>query len=388
MLLAETITTEAHEQEQKRNASFSTTTDTNEMVSQKAGASDAIDWHAIVQHLHGKTGTTTKPTLTGASKKSRSSNKSKNHNQSAQPSRLYIRVRVTDPNEEHRIMVENYLNMAAEFGTSSQAAGHSFESICEKFLPVALKRVLNHRFRFNRQDAEDIAQEAILSVWTWLNSYITEEFSEQEQGEQEHGRPYLENFSRMINLTIRNAIANWLQHQYRARNQFPNNGQPIKYIRLERIYSQSDAPEQLWLFGREVKLSHSTRSRSSNIPSPGNHETLTMYDPLDVPEVHVEQRELMKELAAAIAEMKRSNPHYATVLLEHVKGWSYQQIADQNNWTLDQVKKYLSRARKWLVNYFATASNTTNEKEGLAQAQRVKRTTTKLSAEEWQVAAD
>jgi DNA-directed RNA polymerase specialized sigma24 family protein len=422
MMLLTATTTETTEQEQTRNASSSCVTNNSVPAIQTGSATSEIDWGTIVRHLSG-------------------------HNQLTQfvlpptpmPMPVRVLVEVTDPNEENRELVECYLQAAAHDGVSSLEASQAFRPIAEKFLPHILRRLLGGRkYNLQKEDAEDIAQEVILSTWNWLNSYLsnnsgsaeTRDGEQQGQGQQEQRQEQkkeLNNFWQLITIIVRNCTANWLQHHYRARSRSKVNKQssteaavinPVRFVSLHHVPSSYILKSRIRDFGRELELSPSHYSkavRGSERSKSGSGSSRDMksdlldqlYDASTGVEVVVERRELLRELAAAISEMGRTKPHYRLVLMWHVSGRSHRQIADENNWTLDQVKKYLSCARKWLINYFATITVTTpaaneNEKEKestvasgfVPRAERERKKVNKSKpdssthTEEWQVAAD
>jgi RNA polymerase sigma factor (sigma-70 family) len=419
MMLLTAATTQTNEQEQKHNASSSsdsistTTTDARaELVTQTASATNQIDWIAIVRHLSGHSQLTQTQFATPSS-----------------PSPIRVLVEVTDPNQENRKLVECYLQAAAHYGVSSHEASEAFTPIALKFLPHILKRLqVARKYNLQREDAEDIAQEAMLGIWNWLNSYLrysTEAGDDDRQQEQEQKKE-LNNLWQLITIIVRNCAANWLQHQYRARSRAKNQRSsedavtnPLRFVSLHHVPLQI-LTSTIRDFGRELELSpshysNSVRSSERSKSGSGSGSSRNMksdlldqlYDVSTGVEAVVEQRELLKELAAAITEMGRTKPHYRLVLMEHVKGRSHRQIADENNWTLDQVKKYLTRARAWLANYFASASapdgdESEKEKEkesrvasgSVPKVERERKKvnkskpTTEPSTEEWQVAAD
>jgi DNA-directed RNA polymerase specialized sigma24 family protein len=429
MMLLSKFTTESSKQEQKRNASSHTictatrVTVTTVPASQTGSATSKIDWGTIVRHLSGHSQLTqfapmTPPMLTP----------------------VRVLVEVTDLDEKNRQLVECYLQAAAHYGVSSQEASEAFRPIAEKFLPHILRRLLGGRkYNLQKEDAEDIAQEAILSTWNWLNSYLSNSggSAEAKDGEQQQGqgqepeqKKELNNFWQLITIIVRNCTANWLQHHYRARSRSRSRSKvnkqssteaavtnPVRFVSLHHVPSSYILKSRIRDFGRELELSPphyskavrgSERSKSGSGSSKDMKSDLLdqLYDASTGVEAVVEQQELLRELAAAISEMGRTKPHYRLVLMWYVSGRSHRQIADENNWTLDQVKKYLSCARKWLINYFATATATAttpaaNENENertdtsgsvpKVEQERKKVNKSKPSSthtEEWQVAAD
>jgi RNA polymerase sigma factor (sigma-70 family) len=373
MMLLTAATTQTSEQEQKHNASSSsdststTTTDTRaEPASQTGSATNQIDWSAIVRHLSLSGHTQLTPTQFATP---------------PSPSPGRVRVEVTDPNQENRKLVECYLQAAAHCGVSSQEASEAFTPIALKFLPHILKRLqVARKYNLQREDAEDIAQEAMLGIWNWLNSYLrysTEAGDDDRQQEQEQKKE-LNNLWQLITIIVRNCAANWMQHQYRARNRAKKTSNaegavtnPLRFVSLHQVPSSQILSSRIRDFGRELELSsphYSKTSRSCDLLE-------QLYDASTGVEAVIEQQEFLKELASAIAEMGRTKPHYRLVLMEQVKGRSYQQIAAENDWTTEQVKKYLYRARRWLANHFARA-----EAEAAAHVE--------VEEEAWQAAAD
>jgi RNA polymerase sigma factor (sigma-70 family) len=412
MMLVKASTTETPEQEQKRNAasfssSFFSTVSTathvaNNLVpaSQRGSATSEIDeWSAVIQHLS-----------------------SHNDNQPAQfaptptLTPVQVRVKVTDSHEDSRELVECYLQTAARYGTKSEEASQAFRGIAGKYQPYIIKRLLSSgKFNLQKEDAEDIAQEALIKLWNWLNGYILTGQSDEDENQKKE----LGNFAQIVRIIIRNCLVNWLQHQYRAKSRAKakakNQGSievtnSVKFVTLHHVYQPHVLTSRIRYFGRELELS----SHSFFASSRGKNDLVDqLYDAGDCIEPLFEQQELMEELAVAIAEMGRTKPHYRLVLLAHVKGRSYQQIAVENDWTIEQVKKYLYRARRWLANYFAStaaaATATRNEGENenkyakekesrvasgsVPRAERERKKVNKskvssTSAEEWQLAAD
>jgi DNA-directed RNA polymerase specialized sigma24 family protein len=401
MLLLTATTTETSEQEQKRNASssssssdtISTTTRvavTTMPVSQTGSVTSEIDWSVIIQHLSGDNDNqpaqlATTPTLTP----------------------VRVPVEVTDPDEDNRELVQCYLQTAARYGVRSQEASQAFTGIAEKFRPYIIKRLLGGgQFSLQKEDAEDIAQEVLTDLWNWLNGYIL-------IGGQEEQKKELGNFAQIIRIIIRNCLVNWLQHQYRARPKKQHSKRvtnSVKFVSLHHVSSSHILTSRIRDFGRELELSshYSEVVRSYEGSRSGSRDMSALIDQLyatsHCTETIFEQRELLRELAAIIAAMKRFNPHYVIALSEHVRGKSHQQVAVENGWKVDQAKKYLYRARRWLANYFASAATTAvignegeNEKEStvtsrsVSRAERERKKVKKSEpsrTEEWQVAAD
>jgi DNA-directed RNA polymerase specialized sigma24 family protein len=464
MFLASVTTTattensaQEQEQEQKKSKALSSSTTTNisaaattavpgKSTNQTGSATSEIDWHAVVWHLTDLSNNNQQPEMSASLPLQTPPTPMQTllptpANAKPEHLRVGVEVEVTDPDEKTRELVECYLQAAVHYGVSSLEASGAFTPIAEKFLPHILRRLLGGRkYNLQKEDAEDIAQEAILSTWNWLNSYLSnsggsaeaKDGEQQRQGQGQEQRQEqkkeLNNFWQLITIIVRNCTANWLQHHYRARSRSKVNKQssteatvinPVRFVSLHHVPSSYILKSRIRDFGRELELSPSHYSkavRSSERSKSGSGSSKDMksdlldqlYDASTGVEVVVEQQELLRELAAAISEMGRTKPHYRLVLMEHVSGRSHRQIADENNWTLDQVKKYLSCARKWLINYFATITVTTpaaneNEKEKestdtsgfVPRAERERKKVNKskpdsstTSTEEWQVAAD
>ncbi len=71
----------------------------------------------------------------------------------------------------------------------------------------------------------------------------------------------------------------------------------------------------------------------------------------EAPDRYVEQRELGSQIEQAIGELR---PEYRTVvLLRHIEGYSYEEIADIMDLPLGTVKTYLHRARAELKGLLA-----------------------------------
>ena len=71
--------------------------------------------------------------------------------------------------------------------------------------------------------------------------------------------------------------------------------------------------------------------------------SLALESGIESPQDYVEARELGERIEAAIGELR---PEYRTVvLLRHVEGYSYEEIAEITDYPLGTVKTYLHRAR-------------------------------------------
>jgi len=105
-----------------------------------------------------------------------------------------------------------------------------------------------------------------------------------------------------------------------------------------------------WLFkiANNLAIDHLRRRRIdtvplNGVPGSGGGEGLPVADPGESPLEFVENRELGSQLETALGSLR---PEYrAAVLLRHVEGHSYEEIAGIMELPLGTVKSFLHRAR-------------------------------------------
>jgi RNA polymerase sigma-70 factor (ECF subfamily) len=119
---------------------------------------------------------------------------------------------------------------------------------------------------------------------------------------------------------------------YKAGYKFSNwifkiaNNHTIDYLRKRKLDTVS-------IHGSPHAVSEEEKSRTA----------LTLETPTETPQDYVEHRELGGQIESAIAELR---PEYRSViLLRHIEGHSYDEIADIMELPLGTVKTYLHRAR-------------------------------------------
>lgn len=216
-------------------------------------------------------------------------------------------------------LVTLYQAAAQENGINSSEAYDAFNQIVETYEKFIF--CLARKQGLDEETAEDLAQETLTTIWKRLN-----------------GKETITNLRGLITHSFQCRWKTYLERTYHKRA----NGTPIQTFSLDSSLSISDTTTQLTTGagGKGIALVNINANSTWHL-----NMAERLYDPNENIEQAVIQAELLRELRELIAQMPKN---YRLALLQQLAGAGLREIAESNDWTIDQTKKYIVRARQWL----------------------------------------